>query len=128
VWAKIGKPWFQPRSVQALELPYGYARATHARYGTAFDLLAETVDEVGRRRFDVALIAAGGLAIPLATAIKDQGRIAISLGGHLQVLFGVLGARWRDKRSWQERYFNDAWVDVPERYRPDYAETGENYW
>src|SRR3712207_2944440 len=71
VWAKIGKPCFPPRSVQALEVPYGFARDTQATYPTSLDLLAELVEEVRGRRFDVALIAAGGLGIPLACAIRD---------------------------------------------------------
>jgi hypothetical protein len=128
VWAKIGKPWFYPRSVQALEVPYGFTPATRARYPTCLDVLAELVDDVRRRKFDVALIAAGAHGVPLASEIKKRGRVAISLGGHLQVLFGVLGERWRDKRSWAERYFNDAWIGMPERYVPDHVERGENYW
>jgi hypothetical protein len=128
VWAKTGKPWFYPRSVQALEVPYGFDPDTQASYPTCLDVLAELADDVRKREFDVALIAAGGHGVPLASTIKEQGGVAISLGGHLQVLFGVLGERWRGKRSWQERYYNDAWIDMPERYVPDYAERGENYW
>jgi hypothetical protein len=127
VWAKTGKRWFAPRSVQAVEFAYGFGAATRARYGTSFDLLAEIQREVARRDFDVALIAAGGLAIPLATFVKDQGRVAISLGGHLQVLFGVQGERWRTNPRWRERYVNEAWVDLPERYLPK-GDSSENYW
>lgn len=128
VWAKTGKRWFEPRTVQALELPYGFASETHTRYHTAFDLLDEVQRQISRRTFDVALIAAAGFGIPLAASIKQQGRIAISLGGHLQVLFGVLGDRWRSRQSWRERYFNDSWVDLPPRYTPVANESSENYW
>lgn len=127
VWAKTGKRWFAPRSVQAVELPYGFAAATQARYETSFDLLAEIQRDLARRDFDVALIAAGGLTIPLATFVKEQRRVAITLGGHLEILFGVLGARWRDNPRWRERYFNDAWVELPQRYHPR-GESSENYW
>jgi hypothetical protein len=128
VWAKTGKRWFYPRSVQALEFPYGFSPATQSRYGSALDLLEELQNELARRTFDVALIAAGGLGIPLAAFVRRQDRVGISLGGHLQVLFGVLGERWRSKLSWQERYFNDSWVDLPQRHRPGPGESSENYW
>jgi len=128
VWAKTGKPWFHPRSVQAVEVPYGFSPSTQARYSTSLDVQDELFEEISRREFDVALIAAGGLGIPLASMIARSGRVAISLGGHLQILFGVLGERWRGKQSWQRRYFNDAWVDLPDRYIPDRRETSENYW
>ncbi|TML77911.1 MAG: hypothetical protein E6G07_10745 [Actinobacteria bacterium] len=129
VWAKTGKPWFHPRSVDAVENPYGFARETQAVYPTALDLLADLARQIEARDFDVALIAAGGLGIPLASIIKEQDRVAISLGGHLQIVFGVLGGRWRSNERWQRRYFNEAWIDMPEQYVPDYAETVlDDYW
>jgi hypothetical protein len=38
------------------------------------------------------------------------------------VVFGILGRRWRRWSDWQERYVTEAWIDMPERYRPE--ETG----
>lgn len=128
VWAKTGKRWFHPAAIDAVELPYGFAAATHRSYATALDLRDHVAAEMAARDYDIALIAAGGLGIPLAVAAKQQGRVGLSLGGHLQIVFGILGARWRERGDWQERYFNDAWIDLPQRYRPDPATTGENYW
>lgn len=118
VWSRIGKQWFHPASVAALEFPYGYEKATWDRFGTVLNLrdhIRARIDEVD---FDVALIAAGALGIPLAAHIKRSGRLALSLGGHLQIVFGVLGERWRNRESWRRSYFNESWVDVPEHYRP----------
>jgi hypothetical protein len=128
VWQKTGKPWFEPASIDAVEFPYGYARTTHQRYATVLDLYAELRDEVGARAFDVALIAAGPLGVVLAADVKRRGAAAISLGGHLQVLFGVSGRRWRERPEWRRDYMNDAWIDMPARYRPDPAETDSDYW
>lgn len=118
VWSRIGKRWFHPAQVESLEFPYGFDPATRARFPTALDLCGWICSRIDSREFDVALIAAGGLAIPLAAHIKRSGRIGISLGGHLQVLFGVLGRRWRSREWWAQHYFNEAWIDMPERYRP----------
>jgi hypothetical protein len=118
VWAKTGKRWFAPASVDALEFPYGFDRDTHNRFGTVLNLHDHIAGELARRDFDVALIAAGGLGIPLAATVKRLGKVGISLGGHLQILFGVLGKRWRDREDWRDAYFTDAWIDMPAHYRP----------
>ncbi len=120
VWANTGKQWFYPASVDALEFPYGFTPDTQKRFGTAINLFEHIVEQINQRSFDVALIGAAGLGIPLASYVKSQGKIGIELGGHLQVLFGVHGKRWRDQANFQ-RYFTKFWIDVPEKYRP--AET-----
>lgn len=118
VWSRTGKRWFAPASVESIEFPYGFSPDTHARYATVLDLYDEIVAAMQTRTFDVALIAAGALGIPLASAAKAQGRVGLSLGGHLQVLFGVLGQRWRDDPEWRARYITDGWIDMPASYRP----------
>lgn len=131
VWARTGKRWFHPDSVDALEIPYGFARETHARHpDTVLDLFSAIEQKITEREFDIALIGAAGLAVPIASTVKSLGRIAIDLGGHIQILFGVLGKRWRHWQDWQESYFNDAWIDMPARYRPvesDVCDSGA-YW
>ena len=128
VWSKTGKPWFEPASVQALELPYGYSPATWKRYPTALDLFAEVREQMDALDYDAALIGAGLLGSMLAVAAKEREKVAISLGGHLQILFGVNGPRWRDRVNWRRKYFNEAWIDLPESSRPGAGESDENYW
>ena len=130
VWSKTGKKWFYPAHVDALEFPYGFAATTQARYTTALALLDHITGEIARREFDVALIAAGGLAIPLAAFVKRMGKIGVSLGGHLQVLFGVLGKRWREMPGWRETYVNEWWIDMPDVYKPVEPNVGDlgSYW
>jgi hypothetical protein len=129
VWAGTGKRWFHPKSVDALEFPYGYSATTHERHENSLKLYEEITSEMARRDFDAALIGAAGLGIPLAAFAKKLGKAGISLGGHLQVLFGVLGKRWRAREDFRA-YINDAWIDMPARYRPpetDIADGGA-YW
>lgn len=130
VWAKAGKRWFEPAHVEAIEFPYGFEPATQRHYATALDLLDEVMREVRSRSFDVALIAAGGLGIPLAARIKAMSKVAISLGGDLQILFGVLGKRWRESEAWRRDYFTGAWVALPARYRPTRSDVCDHgaYW
>ncbi len=130
VWAKTGKGWFHPGGVEALELPYGFEPETQRKFGTAINLFDHIAAEMSRRNFEVALIATAGLAIPLAAAAKQMGKVAIDMGGDLQLLFGVIGRRWRKRPEWHQKYFNEAWIDVPERYQPTVANVGygQSYW
>jgi hypothetical protein len=128
VWSKTGKPWFEPAHVDAVEFPYGYGRETQERFGTALGLFADLRTRVEEREFDVALLAAGPLGALLAAAVKRRDGVAIALGGHLQVLFGVSGRRWRERVEWQREYFNAAWIELPVRYRPEAGETYADYW
>ena len=127
VWGTTGKRWFEPASVEAVEFPYGFEPATQERYGTAERLLDEITAEIESADFDVALIAAGMLGIPIAAFVKSLGAVGISLGGHLQIVFGVYGERWLNDPGYRD-YFNDAWIRVPPDLAPDPATTGENYW
>ena len=119
VWAKIGKAWFYPSQVDALELPYGFSESTRQKYETAFDLYRDVISEVERRDFDIALIGAGGLAIPIASHIKNIAKIGIDIGGHLQIVFGVIGQKWRNIPRWQNDYYNEWWIDMPASYKPE---------
>jgi hypothetical protein len=131
VWSKAGKKkWFYPASVDALEFPYGFSEETQRRYATAIELFEDIASAIEQRDFDVALIGAGGLAIPIASHVKSMGKVALDLGGHLQVVFGVLGKRhWR--RNWDAWNGNEWCIEMPARYRPPEADEvcdGGAYW
>ncbi|MFN7983236.1 MAG: hypothetical protein U0Q11_15400 [Vicinamibacterales bacterium] len=130
VWSRTEKRWFAPASVEALEFPYGFDPATHARYSSVLSLFDDLASRMRQYEFDVALIAAAALGIPLASTAKEDGKVGISLGGHLQVLFGVAGKRWRDSQEWSERYFNEWWIDMPEQYKPAHSQVCDagSYW
>jgi hypothetical protein len=130
VWRVGGKKFFDPASVEGLEFPYGFARETWTRYATALDLMHEIESRIEQHDFDVALIGAGGMGIPLAAHVKRLGKIGIVLGGHLQVVFGVKGTRWKKTPRWRDVYFNEWWIDMPEEYRPKEGDaTGDySYW
>ena len=122
VWSKAAKKkWFYPKTVDALEFPYGFAEATHKSYSTAIELYKYITTQIAKRDFDIALIGAGGLAIPIASHIKSMGKIGIDLGGHLQLLFGVLGKRYR-KWQWDAWDANEWCIDMPAKYRPKEAD------
>lgn len=130
VWANTGKAWFYPAEVHAVEFPYGFSSETHKMYPTVIELFDEIISEIDKKDYDVALIAAGGLGIPIASHVKSRGKVGIDLGGHTQVLFGVIGQRWREREEWKQNYFNEYWIDMPVEYKPketDVCDLGA-YW
>lgn len=119
VWSNTGAPWFKPASVDALDFPFIYDEGVQAHHSSVWQIYDNVVERMQSTEFDVALIAAAGLGSPIALAAKRLGAIGISLGGHLQVLFGVHGKRWQEDAAWSSLYFNDAWVTPPTSLRPD---------
>ena len=73
-------------------------------------------DDIDGHTFDVALIGAGAYGLPLSAHVKRSGKVAIHLGGALQILFGIKGRRW-EAMPQISRFFNEAWV------RPGAGET-----
>lgn len=80
--------------------------------------------------FDVALLACGSYAVPLAARMKQAGKKAIVLGGMMQLLFGIKGARWELSRPDIVALYNDFWVRATE-YKvkdADKMTDGPAYW
>jgi hypothetical protein len=123
VWRKIGAQWFEPDSIEAVEIPYSFIgqTCTFERFLDSLSLFEDITQKIDCYDYDVALIAAGSLALPLAAHIKQKNKVAMSLGGHLQTLFGILGERWVRDTTWSEKYINDCWVRLPDHLIPSNA-------
>lgn len=92
------------------------------RFSTWFEALKWMEDECTKIDFDVALIGCGAYGLPLAATVKRMGKIAIHMGGGLQLLFGICGARWENGGyDWYNNIVNDSWV------RPNSKEVIKNY-
>lgn len=92
-----------------------------SRFSTWFEALDWMSEEISRIDFDIALIACGAYGFPLASRIKNMGKIAIHCGGVLQLLFGIKGKRWEiEMPSVGKALFNEYWV------RPNAEETIKN--
>lgn len=113
VWRKTGKRWFYPSVLLPLTIPLGALQDTQRKFGNVINLYQEICSHLSKIDFDIALIGAGGLGIPISSHVKSVGKIAISIGGHIQVVFGIIGERWRQRADWAEMYFTDAWIDMP---------------
>jgi len=92
----------------------GYAPTTalgHATWPKGCDTwelaVNHVIKEVGAA--DIALIGCGGLGMIIAGELRKRGVSCIVLGGAIQVLFGIKGARWA-QHNVISKFWNDDWV------------------
>lgn len=78
---------------------------------------------------DIVLIGCGGLGMPLGYRLKRHGKIAIVMGGAIQVLFGIKGGRWKSHPI-ISKFWNASWVSPKVSETPKGARTVEGacYW
>ena len=88
-------------------------------FQTWFHALKYMEDEMDKIDYDICLIGAGAYGMPLAAYIKRMGKTAIHIGGSLQLLFGIRGARWEDplygigihhEQGAYCKHFNEHWI------------------
>lgn len=84
---------------------------------TWFDILDKMKADILNMDFDIALIAAGPFGLPLAAYIKGMEKKAIHIGGALQLLFGIKGARWEERNEFLE-FMNESWIRPREHETP----------
>lgn len=66
-------------------------------------------DAISKRDFDIAIIGAGAYGLPLASFVKNLGKVGIQVGGPTQILFGIKGRRW-DNHEFISKLYNQHWV------------------
>lgn len=91
--------------------------------------VATVMREVRAAAPDVVLIGCGALGMPIGELCKRDGRVAIVMGGALQVLFGIRGGRWVT-HSVISKFWNDEWVWPADSETPGAARSIEGgcYW
>ena len=102
---------------------------TQTEFPDWFAALDYMYEEAMKIDFDVALIGCGAYGFPLAAKLKKAGKQAIHLGGAVQIMFGIIGARWNSVPKVKEM-FNDYWVHPSADEIPKNAQKVEGgcYW
>lgn len=97
-------------------------------YSDWFEALNSMIEKMKMIEFDVLLVGCGAYGLPLAYEAKKMGKVAIHMGGDLQLLFGIKGKRW--DKGFGEKYYNEHWVYPEGKYKPQNYKTVENgcYW
>ncbi|MDQ8195927.1 hypothetical protein QEH59_15945 [Coraliomargarita sp. SDUM461004] len=81
------------------------------------DALEFQKQQIAKHDFDIALIGAGAYGLPLGAHVKSLGKVAIQMGGSLQILFGIKGKRW-DTHPIISKLYNEHWGRPGEAERP----------
>lgn len=100
-------------------------------YKTWMDALSTLTEACLSSDFDVALLSCGSYAVPLGARLKEAGKKAIVLGGMLQLMYGIKGARWEQSRPDIVALYNDAWVRTGKQFEIKGTEKmadGAAYW
>lgn len=101
-------PHFQLQTFKAVQTLH---QEKDDRFSDWFEALNWMSEEISKKDFDIALIGCGAYGFPLASNIKNMGKIAIHCGGALQLLFGIKGKRWEiEQKSIGDALFNEYWV------------------
>ena len=123
-----------PRILPEFEMMVVKAPQTMCGQSGGFSCWDEALEalqgEVGKRTFDVAIVGCGSYGLPLAAHIKSSlGRPVVQLGGSTQILFGISGARWRERPEFRA-LMNEHWRAPEEKERPPGWRHIENgcYW
>jgi len=85
------------------------AGTVDSRFKDWFEALQWMAEEAAGMDFDVAIIGCGAYGFPLAAEVKRMGKIAVHLGGAVQLMFGIRGKRWDDDKRLKMLY-NENWV------------------
>ncbi|AHM59918.1 hypothetical protein D770_08275 [Flammeovirgaceae bacterium 311] len=83
-----------------------------------FEALEYMKEAVAKEKFDIALMGCGAYGMPLASFVKLMGKQAVHMGGALQILFGIRGARWESHET-ISKLFNKHWIKPLQIDYPD---------
>jgi hypothetical protein len=120
-------PPFEAKFVQMPQALGG--KKPHDSYMKTLSFVKKKIDLVGP--FDVAIVAAGAYAMPIAMYCKSKHHaVAVVMGGGSQLLFGLKGHRW-DTHPVLSKLYNTHWMYPLEEDTPLNAnsiESGGPYW
>ena len=98
-------PEFHLLTIKAVQSLAG----TPTPYNDWFEALQSMQCQMEDIDFDVCLVGAGAYSTPLCAHAKRLGKVAVYVGGSLQILFGIMGRRW-DGIPEIARFYNEYWV------------------
>lgn len=123
-------PNFELKTIKAVQSIGG----GNDNFNNWFEALNWMKSEMDKIDYDICLIGCGAYGFPLAAHAKRMGKKSVHLGGSLQLLFGIKGARW-ETPSYNSKYkystiMNEYWIRPSDSEKPDNAKEVENacYW
>ena len=99
------------------------------RFKDWFQAYDYMLNEILSFDFEIAILGCGAYGFPLAAAIKRNGKKAVHMGSATQLLFGIMGNRWKDVPS-VTNMINEYWTRPGQDERPPLYNVVEGgcYW
>lgn len=133
-----GRMWLSSQQLHTVKAPFGpnmcpenldlswSPEILKAGPMAAITLLADEVQATGARYVFVGM---GALSLILVGELKRRGLIALHTGGGTQIMFGVIGERWK-YHNVISKMFNEHWVRPSKAETPSLASNVEGacYW
>ena len=123
-------PDYDLKTIQAVQSLGGHGHG----FSDWFEALEYMKAKMDDTDYDICLLGCGAYGFPLAAHAKRKGKKAIHIGGSLQLLFGIKGARWENP-AYNAQYnyaalINEHWVRPNENEKSKNASQVENacYW
>jgi hypothetical protein len=106
-----------------------YAHLVPPEHGSWMETLEFLISTCNAVNYDVLIAGAGAWGLPLAAHAKRNGKIGIHMGGATQLLFGIKGGRWDEKKVISKIY-NEYWTYPSGEETPQGVEIIESscYW
>lgn len=119
-------PEFELLTIKAVQTIAGQPDERFSNWFEAYDWMC---NEISKTDYDIALIGCGAYGFPLGAYCKRMGKIAIHMGGDVQMQFGITGARWDDHEI-AKKVINEYWVRPSAEETPKASQVVENacYW
>ena len=115
--------------LQVIQSVQSISRIKPDHFENWIEALEYMKQQMSKTDFDIAIIGCGAYGLPLAAHAKRMGKKAVHLGGATQLLFGIAGKRWEEKKIISD-LINEHWVrPLPEETPKDYKDIENGcYW
>lgn len=94
-----------------------------------FERLDNVWADIESEDFDVCLVGAGAMSLPLCVMCARAGKVGIHLGGYTQIMFGIWGRRWEHDPTLKP-FRNEYWISPLREETPERSHLVDNnsYW
>lgn len=105
IWNGKIKPNFE---LQSITYPTALTITEDSKFKDYKEIYDHHIKIINETDFDVGIFGTGYTGLLFASECKKIGKSGIHLGGATQILFGVLGNRWKDSEEFKP-FINENW-------------------
>jgi hypothetical protein len=126
IWNNKIKPNF---SLHAVPYPTALTITEDSNFKDYKEIYDYHIDIINNVDFDIGIFGTGYTGLLFASECKKIGKSGIHMGGSTQILFGVLGNRWKQDKNF-DSFINEHWTTPTKDETPARVDVVEEacYW